>query len=102
MTERPPRREILSNPFFVILLVTSTMFVLTALAYLVSPYVVAPRPGLPPRGEGSIALALWLDRHAPLALGVEFAVMLASGVLAMATDRWFSPRSRSREARRPE
>jgi hypothetical protein len=102
MTEQPRRREVFSNPFFVILLIASTLFVLTVLAYLVSPYVIAPRPGRPPTGEGSIALALWLDAHAPMALGVEFAVMLAMGILAMATDRWFSPRWRSRQAGRQE
>ena len=41
------------------------------------------------RRPGSLALAGWLDRHGPLALGVEFVVMLVVRVLAMATDHWF-------------
>ncbi len=61
----------------------------TALAYLVSPYVaqrVADRPDAGP-GGGSLALAEWFDRRSPMALAIEFAVMLVSGLLAMMTDR---------------
>jgi hypothetical protein len=97
------RREAFSNPFFVILLAASLLFVLTALGYLVSPYTLAPDPAgqrhgesSEPPGVGSVALADWLDRNGPLALGIEFVVMLLAGILAMATDPWFSPRSRSK------
>ena len=41
-------------------------------------------------------LARWFDRHGPMALGVEIVVMLLAGVLAMVTDPWFSPRSKSK------
>ena len=61
----------------------------TALAYLVSPYVAqgaADRPGAGP-GRGSLALADWVDRRSPTVLAIEFAVMLISGLLAMVTDR---------------
>jgi hypothetical protein len=71
------------------LIIASTAFVVTALAYLVSPYVAqraADRPGAGP-GQGSLALAEWLDRRSPTALAIEFAVMLISGLLAMVTDR---------------
>jgi putative copper export protein len=94
MTEQRQRREVFANPFFVLLMGTSVLFVLTVLAYLVSPYVLAPRADRPPRGAGSLAMAEWLDRNAPLILAIEIVVMLAAGVLAMATDSWFSPRSR--------
>jgi hypothetical protein len=97
MTKPPRRREIFANPFFEILLVTSTMFVLTVLGYLVSPYVLAPNPARRPPGAGSLALAAWFDRNGPLVLGMEFVVMLLAGILAMVTDPWFSPRSRSRK-----
>ena len=54
---------------------------LTVLGYLVSPY--GPRAAGRPkaaREPGSLAVAGWLDRNGPLALGVEFVVMLVSGV----------------------
>jgi hypothetical protein len=54
------------NPFYVLLLAASTLFVLTILGYL-----VAPAPGQ--AGAGA-----WLERNAPAALGAELAVMLAS------------------------
>src|SRR5262245_34943154 len=92
MAGPPRRREDFGNSFFVILLGTSTLFVLTILGYLVSPYVLAPNPARRQPGAGSLALADWLDRHGPLTLGVELVVMLVAGILAMATDRWFSLR----------
>jgi hypothetical protein len=82
-----PRKALFPNPFYVVLLVASVVFTVTALAYLVSPYA-AERPNA---GVGSRALVDWLDRRGPLALGVEFLVMLVAGVLAMLTDRWFAP-----------
>ena len=91
-----PRREVFANPFFVILLGTSVLFVLTALGYLVSPYVLVPDPARRQPGAGSRALADWLDRNGPLTLGIEFVVMLLAGILAMATDPWFAPRSKSK------
>jgi hypothetical protein len=90
MTDRPSKR-LFPNPFYVVLLLSSTIFTVTTLGYLVSPYIqqqVMNRPGAGP-GPGSVALAKWLDRHGPMALGVEFLVMLLSALLAMATDRWF-------------
>ena len=32
----------------------------------------------------------WLDRNAPLALAIEFVIMLFAAILAMLTDNWFS------------
>jgi hypothetical protein len=85
MTQRPR-----PNPFYVLLLVASGLFVVTIMAYLVSPLVGEPAAGgaaaRPVRGP-----AAWIDRTAPTALGVEIAVMIATGLLAMATDRWFAP-----------
>jgi hypothetical protein len=97
MAEKPRSREIFANPFFVVLLLTSTLFVLTVMGYLVSPYVLAPNPARQPPGAGSLAMAAWLDRNGPQALGIEFVVMLLVGILAMVTDPWFSPRSRPRK-----
>lgn len=86
------KKGVLANPFYVTLIIVSTLFVVTALGYLVSPYVLEPGR---PRGGRSLELALWLDRRGPLLLGVEFVVMMAAGVLAMLTDDWFSGTPRS-------
>jgi hypothetical protein len=90
MAERP-RKPLFPNPFYVVLLLASTAFVVTALGYFVSPMVeqqaLAQRGAGP--GPGSRALAAWFDRNGPFSLGVEFALMFVFGVLAMATDHWF-------------
>jgi hypothetical protein len=90
----PTRGRSRPNPFYILLLVASTLFVVTALGYTVSPYVL-DRPSGRPAGEGSEALARWLDRRGPLALGVECVAMVLTGILAMATDPWFSGAARS-------
>ena len=48
-------------------------------------------------GPGSIKMAEWFDRNGPLTLAIEFVVMLLAGILAMATDSWFSSRAKSKE-----
>jgi hypothetical protein len=98
MTAQPGKLEVFANPFFVVLLGTSVLFVLTVLGYWVSMSILEPGPGQRPPEAGSLAVAQWLDRNAPWALAVEFLVMLASGITAMATDRWFSPRAGRRKA----
>lgn len=85
-----PGRFAVPNPFYVLLLVVSTVFVVTALGYLIGPFAAqraidrpdATRPGLG-------ALNDWFERRGPTALGVEIAVMIVVGLLAMATDRLF-------------
>jgi hypothetical protein len=94
MPPQPRKLEVFANPFFVVLLGTSVLFVLTVLGYWVSMSILEPAVDRGPRGAGSLAMAKWLDRNAPLALAVEFLVMLASGMIAIATDHWFSPRRR--------
>ena len=88
MTDRP-EKKLFPNPFYVVLLVASTLFVVTALAWLVVPSVLEQAPLA---NGGAVDLVRGLDRNGPLALGVEFIVMLASGALAMLTDRWFPER----------
>jgi hypothetical protein len=78
------------------MLATSVVFVATVLAYLISPWVLAPAPAAGEPGPGSIALALWFDRNGPLVLGVEFSVMLVTGVVAMLTDPWFTAQSKTK------
>src|SRR4051812_7052936 len=95
MPDRPRKAP---NPFYVLLLVASTAFVVTALGYLVGPTIHRLSLENPTGGPGptSRALADWLDRRGPTALGVEFLVMLVSGVLAMLADRWSGPRPTGR------
>lgn len=96
MADRP-RKPLFPNPFYVVLMVISTLFVLTALAYVVSPYVGANPNGVRQAakpGQASLALAAWLDRNGPMALGVEFVLMLGFALLAMATDQWFPSTTR--------
>jgi len=86
------RRRLFPNPFYVVVLVASTFFTLTVLAYLISPSIAQkarehPAAGGP--GPGSVAMAAWLDRSGPWVIAIELSVMLASSFLAMATDRWF-------------
>jgi hypothetical protein len=89
-TSRP--NPVLANPFYVGLMVTSTLFVVTALGYLVAPYVI--QPGQAAQGQASRAFALWLDTHGPLILAVEFVIMLVSGVVAMTTEDYFLRRKK--------
>src|SRR5689334_8997214 len=102
MGDRTPKARF-PNPFYALLVIASTVFTVTALAYLIGPSIeqraVAldrPRPGPagPRPGAGSLALTAWLDRNGPTVLAVEIGVMFVSGVLAMLTDRWFTPRPR--------
>jgi hypothetical protein len=99
MTAPRRKREIFANPFFAILLLTSVVFVLTALAYLASAGVLNSEPGAPPQSARSIAFGKWLDRNAPIVLGVELLVMLGTGALAMLLDPWFSDRSKPKPPR---
>jgi hypothetical protein len=87
-----PRNVKFPNAFYVLLLATSTVFVMTALAWLVTPALrqisdedrakgVAARVD-----ERSLKLGDWIDRNAVTLLTGEFGVMLVTGMLAMGTD----------------
>jgi hypothetical protein len=102
MGDRSPK-ALFPNPFYVLLLIASTVFTLTALGYLIGPSIEQRKlahpgagPGSGAPGPGSLALSAWLDRNGPIVLAIEIGVMLVSGVLAMLTDRWFTFRSRGR------
>jgi hypothetical protein len=89
-----PRKTTFANPFFTVLLLASTVFVLTALGYYISLVVHDQAVRNPQQGPGapSRALADWFDRRGPVALAAEFVVMLLASILAMATDRRFEPK----------
>lgn len=84
-----PGKRTFPNPFYVVLMLASLAFVATALAYLVAP-VSGPGADAARRAP---AAAVWFDRNAPALFGIEFAVMMASAALAVATDRWFPAKS---------
>ncbi len=92
MTDRLAKK-LFPNPFYVLLLIASTCFIVTVLAYLIVPTVLTQDVERE-AGKGGTAGALrWLeafDRNAPMALAVQCVVMVGSGFLAMATDRWFA------------
>ena len=48
MTAKATKREVFANPFFVVLMLASVVFVLTVLAYLIGPSVLEPDPAKPP------------------------------------------------------
>ncbi len=96
------RKRLFPNPFYVALLITSTLFMVVVLAYLVGPMILgmvaeARAAGDQVAGSGALGVTIWLDRQGPLLLAILFVAMLISGVLAMATDRWF-PEKASRSA----
>jgi hypothetical protein len=101
-----PAKKLFPNPFYLLLLISSTVFVLTTFAYGVVPTLqsrATHRPdaaGQQP-GPASVALTAWLDRRGPLVIGVEFSVMLVTGMLAMLTDRWFPEKPARTEGRDP-
>jgi hypothetical protein len=83
------KNAMLANPFYVALMVVSTLFVVTILAWLVSAGELEDSERLVAKAN-HLAFASWLDRNAPLIMGIEFTIMLVTGVLAMITDDWFS------------
>jgi hypothetical protein len=94
MAGKSGKSQVLANPFYLVLLIASTLFVITSLGYYVAPFVLDPgqvgQVGRVPQVSWSRALAAWLDRNGPLVLGIEFVVMLVTGILAMVTDDWFA------------
>lgn len=86
MTDASRKRR-LPNPFYVLVVVIGTLFVITCLAWLVLP-VTGGEPG----GAGNGVLINSFGRLAPKALAFQCVALVAAGLLAMATDRWFDAR----------
>ncbi len=80
------------NPFFTLLMIVSTLFLVTTLGYLVGPFV--EQRAIASKGTGanpvSVALAGWFERRGVVALAIEFVVMTVLAILSMTTDRYFS------------
>lgn len=93
---QPTSRRAWPNPFYVALVLTSTAFVVTALAYLMGPFVVQKAERNPGQGAGALAVTDWLEQRGPWLLGVEFLVMLGCGILAMVIDPWLVSRAKRR------
>ncbi len=87
------------NPFYTLLMIVSTLFVITTLGYLVGPFVA--RRAIDRQDVGvsplSALLAGWFERKGVIALAIEFAAMAFLAIAAMATDRYFFPA----DARKP-
>lgn len=90
------------NPFYLLLLALSVAFTLTSFGYLIGPSIAQRALNNPGAARpGSAAMAAWLDKHGPTALGVEFALMLVAGVAAMLGDGWFERRRAGRKSAGP-
>lgn len=84
------------NPFYVLLLVVSTAFVLSVLAYLIAPAVkqqaAEPAAGTQAPSAGSVALASWIEANAPRLIAVELGLMIVTGLLAILLEQFVSRR----------
>jgi hypothetical protein len=98
MPEPAPRKPLYPNPFYVLVVLAGTAFVITTLGWLVAPMIqqkaMKAAPGASAPGAGSLAMATWLDRWAVTALTVEIVVLIVASLLAMAVDRWFPGKSK--------
>lgn len=79
------------NPFYVPLLVTCGLLLVTMLVYLVGMYYVpnsySPRPLEIP------AWLAWIDRHALLLIAGELGLLVVLAGLTIGLDRFFDPPS---------
>lgn len=96
-----PRNVKFPNVFYVVLLLTSTFFVMTALAWLVVPALKQISDEDKSKGavarvdERSLEFGDWIDQNAVKLLTYEFCVMLVTGGLAMGLDSWLEKRGKS-------
>ena len=97
-----PRNVKFPNGFYVVLLLTSTIFVMTCMAWLVTPAVrqisqedKTSGTAIKRVDDRSLALGDWIDQNAIKLLTVEFSVMLVTGLLAISLDTWTENRKKS-------
>ncbi len=80
------------NILYVVMLVTSTLFVMTILSWLMVPALKTIQAQDKAKGQAarvdnrSLEFADWVDRNATSLLTYEFIVMLVSGSVAMGLD----------------
>lgn len=88
------QKKLFPNPFYLALVIVSTIFVMTALGYWIVPMLEQARADHPEArtSPASLALMNWLDRRGAVLLGIEFAVMTALAFAAMALDDHFDRR----------
>jgi hypothetical protein len=102
MTVTTRKNPVLANPFYVGLQALGVLFVVTVLGWLVAGHGIDSE-----KLSENPAFPLWLDRNGPLIIGIEFVLMLVTGVLAMLTEDWFmadrasDPKTRVKEGRKP-
>lgn len=95
-----PRKPLFPNPFYFFLLIVSVLFVVTILAYLVIPEyqkALLQHPELKQKPSNK-AFSDWLDRSAPMIIGIEFVIMLILSVIAMLADDKFDRTKNARGA----
>lgn len=86
------------NPFYLLVLVSGTLFAVTCLAYLISPMVIEQsRPDMfVGRVPASVRAALWIDRNGATLIAYETGLLTVSALAAMAFDRLFTNRTDSK------
>lgn len=94
-----PGRGVLANPFFVVLMIVSTAFMVTVMLLFVDTLRQQPDVSAA-RAAVASPLSTWLESHGMTALLVQFGLMFVSGVLAMALDHKFSPASARKDSGR--
>jgi hypothetical protein len=97
-----PRNVKFPNPFYVVLLLTSTFFAMTIMAWLVVPAVRQISEEDRAKGAAvrvdnrSLEFGDWIDRNAVSLLSGQFGVMLVTGVLAMGLDSFLEKRGQAK------
>ncbi len=95
------RRREAFNPFYALVLVTSVLFVVTALAYVTSWVIIRPVSGGP--GTPAVSPAMrFLDERGESMLLWQAGLLTGSAILAMGFDRWRSRRAERSRAPDPD
>lgn len=82
-----------ANPFYVLLVVFGVAFALTACAYSVMTFRAVRVPSIDDESVGGAALLDFLDRHGGQLMAGELALLAASTVGAIGTDRYWMRRA---------
>jgi len=91
---KPSRKS--ANPFYALLVVCGTAFVVTAAAYGVMTVREAQLPTAASAESAEHPLIAWMDRYGNAAILVELALLGVSTVAAIATDEFWQRRATSK------